>query len=150
MQFSCDVLFYCEFESCSCEVYYIQHYVTKIVSDLRQVVDFLWTLKFPYITWQSLSGRRFSLDTQVSSANKNDRHDITEILLNVVLQTITINSFFYFVFVNALEVKRNSHGSIFCGCCLTKLILLKSDRPRLVVMSRLIRDQLMETLLAKS
>ena len=25
----------------------VQHYVTKFVSDLRQVVGFLWTLKFP-------------------------------------------------------------------------------------------------------
>jgi hypothetical protein len=29
------------------EVYSIQHYVIKIVNDLRQVVDFLWVLKFP-------------------------------------------------------------------------------------------------------
>jgi hypothetical protein len=37
----------------------LQHYVIKFVSDLRQVVCFLW----------------------VSSTNKTDRHDITEILL---------------------------------------------------------------------
>ena len=30
----------CEFESCSGKVYLIQHYVIKIVSDLRQVVSF--------------------------------------------------------------------------------------------------------------
>ena len=29
------------------EVYSIQHYVIKFVNDLRQVVDFLWVLKFP-------------------------------------------------------------------------------------------------------
>jgi hypothetical protein len=29
------------------EVYLIQHYVIKFVSDLRQVGGFLWTLRFP-------------------------------------------------------------------------------------------------------
>jgi hypothetical protein len=29
------------------EVYSIQHYVTKCVIDLRQVVGFLWVLRFP-------------------------------------------------------------------------------------------------------
>jgi hypothetical protein len=37
----------CEFESCSGEVYSIQHYVMKFVSDLRQVTGFLWVLQFP-------------------------------------------------------------------------------------------------------
>jgi hypothetical protein len=32
-----------------------------------------------------VSGRWFSLSAQVSSTNKTDRHDITEILLKVVL-----------------------------------------------------------------
>ena len=31
----------CEFESCSGEVYSIQHYVIKFVSDLRQISGFL-------------------------------------------------------------------------------------------------------------
>ena len=44
----------------------IQHYVIKFVSDLRQVGGLLW----------------------VSFTNKTDRHDITEILLKVVLNTI--------------------------------------------------------------
>ena len=37
----------CEFESRSSEVYLIQHYVVKFVSDLRQVCGFLWTILFP-------------------------------------------------------------------------------------------------------
>ena len=37
----------------------------------------------------------FSLRTQISSTNKTDRHDITEILLKVALITITLNSIFY-------------------------------------------------------
>ena len=55
------------------EVYSIQHYVIKFVSDLR---------------W-------FSPDTPVSSKSKTDRHDVTEILLNVALHNqneIIINS----------------------------------------------------------
>ena len=37
------------------------------------------------------AGRWFSLGTQVSSANKTDRHHITEILLKVALNTINPN-----------------------------------------------------------
>ena len=48
------------------EVYLIQHYVIKLVSDLQQICGFL----------------------QVSSTNKTDCHDITEILLKVPLNTI--------------------------------------------------------------
>ena len=47
----------------------VQHYVIKFVSDLRQ------------------TGRWFSPDTPISSTNKTDRHDITEILLEVALNT---------------------------------------------------------------
>ena len=36
----------CEFESHSGEVYLIQHYVIKFVSDLRQVGGFLRVLRF--------------------------------------------------------------------------------------------------------
>ena len=52
------------------EVYPIQHYVIKFVNDMRQVGAF-----FP--------------GTLDSSTNKADRHDITEILLKVGLNTIT-------------------------------------------------------------
>ena len=50
------------------EMYSIQHCVIKFVSDLRQVGDFL----------------------QVFSTNKTDCHNITEILLKVVLNTINL------------------------------------------------------------
>ena len=53
------------------EVYSIQHYVIKFISDLRQVGGFLQVL--------------------FSSTNKSDRHDIIGILLKVVLNTITLN-----------------------------------------------------------
>jgi hypothetical protein len=37
-----------------------------------------------------MTGRWFSLGTTVSSTNKTDHHDITEILLKVALNTITL------------------------------------------------------------
>ena len=37
----------CEFQSRSAEVYSIQHYVIKLVSDLQQVGGFLRALLFP-------------------------------------------------------------------------------------------------------
>jgi hypothetical protein len=37
----------CEFESRSAELYLIQHYVIKFVSDMRQVGRFLRPLRFP-------------------------------------------------------------------------------------------------------
>ena len=57
----------------------VQHYVIKFVSDLRQVDGFLWVLRFP--------------------PSKTDRHDITEILLKVALNTIISNLSFVYIFV---------------------------------------------------
>ena len=53
-------------------VYSIQHYVIKFVSDLWKVGGFLWP------------------GTSVSSNNKTDNRDITEISLKVALNTITL------------------------------------------------------------
>ena len=53
------------------ELYWIQQYVIKFVSDLRQVGGFLLV---PPI-----------------SSNKTDHHDITEILLKGALNTINLN-----------------------------------------------------------
>ena len=50
-------------------IYILQHYVIKLVSDLRQVGDFL-------------------LGPPISSTNKADRHDIAEILLKVASNII--------------------------------------------------------------
>ena len=55
------------------EVYLIQHYAIKFVSDLRQVGSFL--------------------SSPVSSTNKTERHDITEILLKVALNAINQTHF---------------------------------------------------------
>ena len=52
------------------EMYSIQHHVIQFVNDLRQV-------------W-------FSPGTPVSSTNKTDRHDATEILLKVALMLMVL------------------------------------------------------------
>ena len=64
------------------EVYSIEHYVIKFVSDLRQIGGFL---RGP-----------------VSSTNKTDRHDITVRLLKVALNTITHPQieYRYIIFIN--------------------------------------------------
>jgi hypothetical protein len=54
------------------EVYSTQHYVIKFVSDLQHVGGFL-------------------TGTLVSSTNKTDRHDITEILMKMALSTMNLN-----------------------------------------------------------
>jgi len=65
----------CEFEPRSCrgtlDNKHFEHYVMMFVSDLRQVAC-------------------FSPGTSVSSTNKVNRHDMTEILLKVALNIITL------------------------------------------------------------
>jgi hypothetical protein len=86
------------------EVYSIQHYVIKFVSDLRHVGGFL-------------------LGTPVSSANKTDCHNITGKLLKVAINTKTINlcnvlhfylwSLHHCVFKTfVLEVSRDRHAQL--------------------------------------
>ena len=60
------------------EVYSIQHYVIKFVSDFA-------------------ADRWFSAGTPVSSTNKTDCHDIDEILLKVALNTITLTILHVFI-----------------------------------------------------
>ena len=63
------MLKYLMLRSHSGEMYSKQHYVIRFVSDMRQVGGFLW----------------------FSSTNKTDSHDITEILLKMVLNTINLS-----------------------------------------------------------
>jgi hypothetical protein len=71
------------------EVYPIQDYVIKFVSDLRQVGVF-----FP--------------GTLVSTTNKTDRHDVTEIFLKVALNTINQPANQMFAFTESFD-KFNYH-----------------------------------------
>ena len=92
------------------EVYLVQHYVIKFVSDLRQVGSFLRVHRFP-------------------PPLKTDSHDITEILLKVVLNTINPNqtnmglfqvTFFPFIFdlpisyVRHLKINDQSNNRYQC------------------------------------
>ena len=59
-----------------------------------------------YVICRWLSACRwFSPGTLVSSTNKTDRHDITEILLKVVLTTITLTHQFLLLVFHLLSVK---------------------------------------------
>ena len=64
--------FFLQFKNLRCFLFY---YI-KFVSDLQQVNGLLWVLRF-------------------LSTNKTDNHNITEILLKVVLNTITLILFYY-------------------------------------------------------
>ena len=88
----------CEFESRSDKVYSIQHDV---------------------INCQRLAaGRWFSPGTQVSSTNKTDCHDTTEILLKVALNTITQTKSFVAMLVSTmillLQMYLSDSGVILC------------------------------------
>jgi hypothetical protein len=52
--------------------------------------DVLDTTIFDKVCQWLVAGRWFSLETPVSSTNKTDRHDITEILLKVALSNIAL------------------------------------------------------------
>ena len=54
------------------------------------------------------AGLWFSLGTPVSSTNKSDRHDITEILLKVALNTLnqTINLLYMYLFLLCIAVDK--------------------------------------------
>jgi hypothetical protein len=83
------------------KVYSIQHYVIKFVSDLQQVscINFdcsifavhseVYSIQHYVIKFVS-SLQWFSPGTPVSSTNKTNLHDITELLLKVPLNTITL------------------------------------------------------------
>jgi hypothetical protein len=76
-------------------MYSIQDYVIKFVNDLLQICGFLGVLRFP-------------------PTNKTDRHDVTEILLKVVLNTLTHNPTYYDAKINSMfNLFMNSASSVF-------------------------------------
>ena len=63
------------------------------------------------------TGQWFSLDTPVSSTNKTDHHDITEILVKVALNTITVNPNKYWnvkTFQNCFIAQESDKHKIMC------------------------------------
>ena len=65
-------------------------YITTKIVSLNPVHDKEYSIQYYVIKFvqQLAAGQWFSPGTPVSSINKNDHHDITEILLKVVLNTI--------------------------------------------------------------
>ena len=63
--------------------------ITKVVSSNPAHSEVFDTTLCDNVCQWHEAGRWFSPDTPVSSTNKTDRHDITEILLEVALNTIT-------------------------------------------------------------
>jgi hypothetical protein len=56
--------------------------------------------------WHCLmAGRWFSPDTPISSTKKTDRHDISEVLLKVALNTITLIPLVAFDHVHGYKIK---------------------------------------------
>ena len=80
------------------------HIATNVVS-LNPAHGEVYLIQY-YVICRWLSACRwFSPGTLVSSTNKTDRHDITEILLKVVLTTITLTHQFLLLVFHLLSVK---------------------------------------------
>jgi hypothetical protein len=73
--------------------------------DVRKKFSF-WKIKENKVCQCLATGLWFSLGTPVSSTNKTDCHDITEILLNVALNTIILTLHLEYLFREYLEEKR--------------------------------------------
>ena len=65
--------------------------MVSIFSQFLRIFYYIFELRKPPTCRKSLKGRWLSPYTPVYSTNKNDRHDITEILLKVALNTISLN-----------------------------------------------------------
>ena len=67
------------------------------------LIDLSWTGEH-YFMWYNIDKvcQRFSLGTLVSSTNKIDSNNMTEILLKVVLNTITFTPLFYVI--NSMKI----------------------------------------------
>ena len=75
-----------------CEFRY-QNILLKRITFMQGVLDTTLCDK----VWQCLAaGRYFSPETPVSSTNKTDRHDITEIMLQMELNTINDHPLIHF------------------------------------------------------
>ena len=92
-------------------MYSIKNYVIKTIRDLRQVGGILWVLRFP-------------------PPKKNDRHDITEIVLKVALNTtITLT----LIATSNIEVKLYLHSEPLYS---SKFILLSNNVNTTLSMSK--------------
>ena len=83
---------------------------TNVVNSLSWRVVFDTTL-CDTICERLSAGRWFSPATPVSFTNKTDRHDITEILLKVVLNTIILTHPYFYINCRPLS-KYTYHGFV--------------------------------------
>ena len=78
----------------------------KLCGRKRVAVKICWFKKKFYTLYSGMAGRWFSPGTPVSSNNKTDYHNITEILLKVVLNTINqpsqLSSKYHFIIYKKL------------------------------------------------
>jgi len=75
---------------------------------MQDVLD--TTLRDKVCKWLA-TGRWFSLGTPVSSTNKTDRHDMTEILLKVALNTITITRITYQILKTTVKIYKRAKAN---------------------------------------
>ena len=84
------------------------HITTKVVSlnptdgEVCSIQHYMW---YKVCQWH-VTVRWFSPGTPVSSTNKTDCHDITELLLKVVLNTITLTQMFFFYYFSTFVSKK--------------------------------------------
>jgi hypothetical protein len=78
-----------------------------VVFEIRSWQGVLETTLCDKVCQWLAKGQWFSTGTQVSSTNKTDPHDITEILLKMALNTITLNLQSCFAIINL-----NSHKTL--------------------------------------
>jgi hypothetical protein len=107
-----------------CHTYHYQDFVKNVVNCKSQNIaqcyltditctryNIMWTnLSVSFVRW-------FSPGTPVSSTNKTDRHDMTEILLNVALNTIHLtitlqNVLMLFTYVDVFERKNPEYCTL--------------------------------------
>jgi len=90
-------------------------------------IEFIWHQDCQWLT----AGEWFSAGTPVSSANKTDGHDITEILLKVALETINPTPIWHQNWFNFVLLDLKGECEVFC------YIPLESTVPTIVYFMRL-------------
>ena len=117
----------------------MQHYVIKLVSDLRQVSCFSWYSS--------------------SSTNKTDHYDILEILLKVALSTITltliINIIYSLFYCKYLQIVCEKKDVVATGCAVARALPLyygksASTSPHSVTVEYLLMNEDSQTPLSQT
>ena len=89
---------------CSYEVWHTLSLVSQIGRSVQYTIDKVDPTLYDKICQWLAVGRWFSPGTLVSSTNKTDSHDITEILLKVAFNTITLTLLLMYAKTFKIEV----------------------------------------------